>query len=282
MTEESTITATLHEHQCSNCDGRGHFWFQGSDLSCDCSKGFNQGFRWSSSVRNNEESEDDNLGKSIASNTSKKRALDGIYDHAFAHGAKAIVLTTTWYGGTYKIRTIRPRFLPQRIQAAQREEVARNAREQKEHFRALHLDPIVALWSLNRHAKRIRDRKASGDKNEIYQLKGQALHHLLAEGKLRGAGYHRIGSLPVEVLSDGTHSFHRPCPEPEGVDIEYIGYRIESKAIDNTELDYETALIVVRLYLESKLKVKVYEWPDTRMCYECGKVGHVAEYCTGG
>ena len=92
------------------------------------------------------------------------------------------------------------------------------------------LVPILsAVWAINRHAKRLRERasawwddcrrdlagKNATRKREHYKLKGQCLHHLLADGLVAVAGHCRFGQagdLWAEVLVGGGYTFHRPCP----------------------------------------------------------------------
>lgn len=96
------------------------------------------------------------------------------------------------------------------------------------------VDVLVALWTLNRRAKRCRDmaahfydcRKhglagnARDEKEAIYRLKGQALHWLVEDGRLSHDGCHMFKSddgqqLWSEVLAGEGYSFHRPCARPD-------------------------------------------------------------------
>jgi hypothetical protein len=111
------------------------------------------------------------------------------------------------------------------------------------------IDVLAAVWVINRRAKRCRDlaqayyrRRAHGfagaakdEKLQLYRLQGQALHYLLAEGRLAVAGHHRFpGGHWAEVLRGEGYTFHRPCPEmSDATVVELDG--IEAKPRGNKE-----------------------------------------------
>lgn len=136
---------------------------------------------------------------------------------------------------------------------------------------------LSALFTLNRRAKRCRDQaqqyydanmhglagKMRREKESIYALKGQALHHLVEEGRLSHAGYHRFGRGNWgEVLEGEGYRFHRPCPPPEEPSriIEEIK-DIEAQPKGASEPPLDIAKRVVNKYLRKKPQVQVYEWP---------------------
>jgi hypothetical protein len=281
----SQIGVTLDEHVCNQCEGTG------DDGLCACWRGFNPGMRWSA-YRNDLGKLDPEAGKYdrryITRDTTKNNALADIYRDAYARKVDAINLTTKWHDGHVAVKTIHPRYTAIRKAEAEEEKRKVEAEEEKrkaeaqrrahlEGVRLLQHDPRRALWSLNRHAKRLRDRNVRH--RGIYELKNQALHHMLAEGLLTVGGYHRIGGLPAELLCGGGYTFHRPCSEPEGSDVQSIGDEIEAKPVSTEELQPQLARDVVEAYLLDKPHVEVYRWPDTRMCYICGTIGHIADEC---
>lgn len=142
--------------------------------------------------------------------------------------------------------------------------------------------PILsAVWAINRHAKRLRDRASawwSGcrrdlagqnaeRKREYYALKGQCLHHLLADGRVAVTGYCRFGQsgdLWSEVLAGGGYTFHRPCPPVENLrDVPNL-VGIEAKPRGAGEPRLRDALLTVRGYLADRPTVVGYEWPARR------------------
>lgn len=164
-------------------------------------------------------------------------------------------------------------------------------------------DILAALWAINRRAKRCRDtaqanylagthgfaRTAREEKEQMYRLKSQCLHYLLAEGKLTVSGYHRNESgLWMEILrgqGDSTkpdgYTYHRPCPEPQ-TPVEADTVSVEAKPRDKREPRLKDALACVRAYLEGKATVEVYQWPRrvrNVQCYNCGGYGHIAAEC---
>lgn len=138
------------------------------------------------------------------------------------------------------------------------------------------VDILAALFALNRQAKRYRDLSQelyrqrryglatcfSMKKLAMYSLKGQAIHYLLKEGRLRHVGFHRFGSNYAEVLSGAGYRFHRPVPPPElNEDIPEIE-TIEAKPKDVSEPDFVDGLYSVRVYLECRPKIETYDWPS--------------------
>jgi hypothetical protein len=256
----TVIEVTVLEHRCRTCYGQ--------DSSCECNRGFNLGMRWSAYEGNPDDFDP------IAANTSKKLALEAAYDHAFDMKAAAIRLITERYSGERQSRVIQPRFIHQRSKAALRAEYEQSLRN---------ADVMVALWTLNRVAKRDRDHlpaSHSFDRYKFYENKNQALAHLLLDGKLVVSSVHKIGLVYAELLrSESGYSFHRPVPPPENDDYVEIGNRIEAKSPDSSEYDPVFAQAVVEYYLKDKPVLPVYRWPDTRTCFLCGAQGHIAARC---
>lgn len=260
--EFTNLEITLSEHPCDACSG--------SDSECDCAKGFNPGMRWTACLTSEYEKDDSDWP--ISQNTSKTSALAEIYNHAYEQKVRVIVLTTKRWREAPDTRRLRPRYLPQK---------RREAEQKKREARARRGDILLALWSLNRAAKRQRDKMQQAvyfDRSEFYQDKNQALAYLLAEGRLAVEGVHKIGNVYAEVLRGNGYSFHRPAPEPTG-DFVDIGEKIEAKPVDASEMDANFALDVLRLYLEGKPRIETYSWPDTRLCFNCYKTGHIASRC---
>jgi hypothetical protein len=138
------------------------------------------------------------------------------------------------------------------------------------------IDVLAAVWVLNRRAKRCRDlaqayyqrrahgfaRAAKNEKLELYRLKGQALHHLLAEGRLAVAGHHRFaGGHWAEVLRGEGYTFHRPCPAKSDAAAVELG-EIEAKPRGSKEPRLKDARHTVAAYLAGKPEVRVFEWPE--------------------
>lgn len=144
---------------------------------------------------------------------------------------------------------------------------------------ATRIDILAAVWVINRRAKRCGKlattyygagqhglaANAKAQKKELYDVKGRALHYLLAEGKLTVSGYHRFPAGNwAEVLCGGAYIFHRPCPEqPEdaGTRIEDI----EAKPRGLNEPRLKDARLTLRDYLAGKPVVDLFRWePRTR------------------
>lgn len=137
------------------------------------------------------------------------------------------------------------------------------------------LSVLAALFTLNRRAKRCRDLAQSyyqermhgfaGDmkreKDCIYALKEQVLHHLVEAGVLVGGKYHRFefGNW-AEVLEGQGYRFHRPCPPREPGEGDLIE-SVEAKPMEAGEPTVEIAYEVVEKFLVGKERVAVYEWP---------------------
>ena len=138
------------------------------------------------------------------------------------------------------------------------------------------LPVLVALFTLNRRAKRCRDLaqthyqrgmhglagKMKREKNRIHDLKGQVLHHMLEAGILVGGKFHIFehGNW-AEVLEGGKYRFHRPSPPGQSLTETVLLDSIEAKPKDAKEPTLEIAYEVVMKYLLGKSHVNVYEWP---------------------
>jgi len=99
---------------------------------------------------------------------------------------------------------------------------------------------LAAVWTINRTAKRFRDAAtrhyrggrhgfagdASQRKEMLYARKGQALHHLMADGTLQHAGYHRFPGNKWARGTDGSGlHLHRTVRDSEA--------EIRQSALDN-------------------------------------------------
>jgi hypothetical protein len=139
------------------------------------------------------------------------------------------------------------------------------------------IDVLASVWTINRYAKRCRDaaQKAytngihtgacgavsfSEKKIEMYRLKSQTLHYLVAEGKLAVVGYHRFGKNWAEVLTAEGYTFHRPCALPVGDVAAKELDDVEAKPRGRKEPRLKDALHTITQYLHGKPKVEVYEW----------------------
>jgi len=153
---------------------------------------------------------------------------------------------------------------------------------------------LLAVWTLNRRAKRCRDLaqkyyvygrhgfagKMREEKERLYYLKSQALHWLVVEGRLQVTGNHTFagkhGKLWSEVLQGGGYIFHRPCPQSNApvptvnasppTEENQVGAKlftdlIEAKPKETSEARLEDAYHTVDVYLRRKPSVEVYEWP---------------------
>lgn len=142
------------------------------------------------------------------------------------------------------------------------------------------LSVLAALFSLNRRAKRCRDlaqtyylERMHGfagqmrqEKERIYALKGQALHHLVEEGLLKHEAYHQFGDGGnwSELLSGDGYTFHRPCPPQPSQEAEAeaeMRSDIDAKPKGRKEPTLDVAYEVVKKYLEGRPTVDVYHWP---------------------
>lgn len=149
-------------------------------------------------------------------------------------------------------------------------------KDKKEEQQIDRLPILAALFTLNRRAKRCRDLaqtyyqnrmhgfagKMKKEKEEIYELKGQVLHYMVAARILGGGKYHRFpGGNWAEVLHGDGYTFHRPCPPQEGsVAVEEME-SVESKPKKAKEPKLAVAFGVVGKFLADKEWVIVYEWP---------------------
>ncbi len=139
------------------------------------------------------------------------------------------------------------------------------------------LSVLTALFTLNRRAKRCRDMaqtsyqkrmhglagKMKREKNQIYEIKGQVLEHLVRAGQLTGGEFHRFGDGNwAEILEGDGFRFHRPAPPqvktPNVVQLESI----EAKPKSSKEPTLDVAYEVIKRFLADKEKVKVYEWSN--------------------
>ena len=139
------------------------------------------------------------------------------------------------------------------------------------------VDVLAALWAINRHAKRLRDRgcgqyddlrrdlarKTAAKKRDLYRRKGQALAHLLAEGLLTVSGYHVFGDDRwAEVLEGAGYRFHRPCPPPRTA-VEHLSLDgIEAKPRARNEPRLRDAILTLDRYLDGKSALPVFAWPS--------------------
>jgi hypothetical protein len=135
---------------------------------------------------------------------------------------------------------------------------------------------LAALFTLNRRAKRCRDLAATyysngmhglagqmrREKQRIYDLKGQVLHHLMESGELSGGKYHQFefGNW-AEVLEGSGYRFHRPCPPPELTSESEVIESVEAKPKSAKEPALDVAFEVVENFLKGRDRVAVYEWP---------------------
>lgn len=138
---------------------------------------------------------------------------------------------------------------------------------------------LAALFTLNRRAKRCRDlaqryyqkrmfgfaTKLKEEKETIYGLKGQVLHHMVEAGVLVGGKYHRFtGGNWAEVLHGGGYTFHRPCPPQAGDTAVDEIESIEAKPKGAKEPSLEVAFEAVEAFLEGKERAVVYQWPPVQ------------------
>lgn len=136
------------------------------------------------------------------------------------------------------------------------------------------IDVLLAVWGMNRYAKRCRDAArrcyvhdlhgfAKGwkkRKEEAYDMKGQALHWLVEEGRLTHAGYHKFGDDFAEVLQGEGFLFHRPCDDPEVESDIKLLEGIEAKPKSKREPRLCDSQHTLRGYLEGRDRVGVFEW----------------------
>lgn len=155
-------------------------------------------------------------------------------------------------------------------------EEALEIKYQKQERKVTRLPVLAALFTLNRRAKRCRDLAQTyyqegmhgfaGDmkreKNRIYDLKGQVLHHMVEAGVLVGGKFHRFefGNW-AEILEGDGYRFHRPCPPQESLPETELIESIESKPKDASEPTLAIAYEVIERFLSDKRRVAVYEWP---------------------
>lgn len=136
------------------------------------------------------------------------------------------------------------------------------------------IDVLAAVWTVNRRTKRLREAakkhyrrrnhgfagRSKDEKLELYRLKGQALHYLLAEQRLTVTAYHRFpdGNW-AEVLTGEGYTFHRPCADP-GREPDNDIDTIEARPRGRREPRLKDAVHTLREYLSDKPRVPVYQW----------------------
>jgi hypothetical protein len=135
---------------------------------------------------------------------------------------------------------------------------------------------LLAVWTANRTAKRYRDaasacyksRKHSfasmyrQKKEELYTLKGQALHYLLEEGVVHVVGLHRFeGGNWAEVVAGDGYRFHYPCADPDDPPDSTCD-KIESEPKGSNEAKLKDAIFTIEMYLEGRPVVENYSWPS--------------------
>lgn len=135
---------------------------------------------------------------------------------------------------------------------------------------------LAALFTINRRAKRCRDsaqryylngmhgfaKKMRREKESAYDIKGQVLHYLVADGQLTHDSYHRLdGGNWAEVLVGDGYRFHRPCGEPDPrPEIDEMN-SIEAKPKGRKEPTLAEANEILTAYLNGRPVVDVYQWP---------------------
>lgn len=160
-------------------------------------------------------------------------------------------------------------------------EAALKSKESKRQKKIERLSVLAALFTLNRRAKRCRDLaqtyyrhgmhglagKMKRQKDEIYDLKGQVIHHLMEAGILIGGQFHRFefGNW-AEILGGEGYRFHRPCPPQVLANDSQQIESIESRPKEAKEPSLEIAFEVIEKFLQDKPRTSVYEWPVPRWC----------------
>jgi len=138
------------------------------------------------------------------------------------------------------------------------------------------INVLAAVWVINRRTKRCRDQasnwyakgahsraaSAKEEKEQLNKLKSQALHYLVAEGRLKIVANHRFPDKNwAEVLKGDGYTFHRPCATKEGEAPDLIN-EIEAKPRGSKEPRLKDALFTINHFLEGKAKVGVFAWPE--------------------
>ena len=137
------------------------------------------------------------------------------------------------------------------------------------------VDELAALFTLNRSAKRWRNTakkqyeseshglagNAKRQKVRRYDLKGQALHYLIAEGRLSFVGHHKFqdGNY-AEILKGEGYCFHRPCASPNNPEAATVIDEIEAKPRGATEPRIKDAVFTIETFLNGKPTADVYRW----------------------
>jgi hypothetical protein len=134
---------------------------------------------------------------------------------------------------------------------------------------------LQALWGINRYAKRCRDSasryyeaechgfaaSASKTKIQMYALKSQVFHYLLAAGIVQVVSFHQFpGGNWAEIIKGSGYTFHRPCPPQEAAE-GVLTEEIEAKPKSVAEPRLKDAIHTIQLFLEGKPKVDAFEWP---------------------
>jgi hypothetical protein len=200
--------------------------------------------------------------------------------HQLVHNPKQAVSRTAWEQKGFRVRIDAE---PHAIISGRYQSWAVFRDDQVEPRRRLFVPPpkqipiLAAVWAINRHAKRLRNRASAwwedgrrdlagtnaARKRTYYRLKGQCLQYLLSEGILTVTGHVRFGSdgsLWAEIVEGDGYSFHRPCAPVEGAEVPQI-HRIEAKPKKATEPRLRDAELTIRNYLKERPEVAVYEWP---------------------
>lgn len=139
------------------------------------------------------------------------------------------------------------------------------------------VDVLAAVWTVNRYAKRMRDKAArcystrtysfASDakcrKEEAYKLKNQVLAHLLNDGVVQVQGYHRFGDdLYAYILAGSGYTFHQPCPEPENPETAECREAIEAKPKSAAECKLKDAMYTIKEFLRGRPRMDVYVWDE--------------------
>jgi hypothetical protein len=157
---------------------------------------------------------------------------------------------------------------------------------------AVLIDLMDALQEITREAKRARDasqaayqRRAydsatacSREKQRLYDLKSQAIAHLMRDGALKHIEHHSFSGRWASLVSPPGRPeirLHVPCAPIEGVEpLLDLGEMIPAR--ESTEVRAKDAVYSVERYLEGRPPLPVYSWPTparparVQECYGCG------------
>jgi hypothetical protein len=156
-------------------------------------------------------------------------------------------------------------------------------------------DIVGCLFTLNRRAKRCRDQaqkyyrrrmygfaaKRREEKEECYELKDQALAHLIAEGKLHETNEYHIfpGGNVARVVTDGRFWFHRPMPGPPPAGATLTSLElVEAKPKDFREPRIVDAIATVQAYPKGKPIPTTFRWPERTRPKKIGAEGTSQDY----